>query len=106
MRVYPKCKPAIVGEPRARRLQRADEPAVAAMVAGAAHRRAKWRETLLAIQRLRRVHAGEGFKIATLESEFARRIQAARDHCLARSEPACLGQEIHLAQFAHIGLAV
>src|ERR1051325_2071946 len=68
--------------------QLADKELVATEMPGAAHRPAQRGEAAAAVERLRRVHAGERFQIAALESMCAGRVQAALHHGAAGADAA------------------
>src|SRR5688572_27582013 len=70
-----------------------------------AHRAVDALEARALVELLRRIHAGEGFEVAPPEAGLARRLEAPRHQHRAGTEAAQLGQEIHLAQLADVGLA-
>src|SRR3546814_5449638 len=71
---------------------------VAATMAGGAQRRVDAAETVALVQLHCRVHAAQGFQVATGEAEAAGGLEAARHHRAACALPARGRQEVHLAQ--------
>src|SRR4029079_10495753 len=85
-------------------VQRAHVEAVAAEVAGVAESAGDAFESVLFVELLRRVHAGQRFQVTALVAEPTRVLEAQFDQFGAGAMAAELRQEIHLAQFASAAL--
>src|SRR4249919_1145694 len=94
------------GKPAFYQLQVQQVEGIAAAMAGGTHRAGQALETAALVQFHGRVHAAQGLEVAAPEAMRTGRVQAHLHHRGPGAEAAHLRQEVHLAQFAHVRVAV